>query len=92
VQGFAAHLPDAGVGLAPDAADQVGDLGEAPAGFAVQAPTGLSVDQRGLQEVAVNVQLGLLGGGVSDPDRARVLVAVELQRAFGSALSAIEGR
>ena len=89
-RGSASHLPDAGVGLAPDAADEVGDAGESPAGLAVQPPAGLRVDQRGLEQVAVDVELGLLGGVVADPDRARAPVAVELQRALGCALAAVE--
>ena len=90
LQGPAAHLPDAGVGLAPDAADEVGDAGEPPAGLAVQPPTVLRVDQRGLQQVAVDAQLGLPGGLVADPDRARAPVAVQLQRALGRTLTAVE--
>ena len=90
MRGLAAHLPDAGVGLAPDAADEVGDLGESPAGLAVEPPAGLRVDQRGLEQVAVDVELRLRGGGVADPDRARAPVAVELERALGCALAAVE--
>ena len=90
MQGLAAHLPDAGVGLPPDAADEVGDAGEPPAGLAVQPPARLRVDQGGLQQVAVDVQLGLPGGVVADPHRARAAVAVELQRALGRVLAAVE--
>ena len=90
VPGPAAHLPDAGVGLAPDAADEVGDAGESAAGLAVESPAGLRVDQGGLEQVAVDVQLGLRGGVVADPDRARAAVAVQLQRALGCALAAVE--
>ena len=70
VHGLASHLPDAGVGLAPDAADEVGDAGESAAGLAVEPAAGLRVDQGGLEQVAVDVQLGLRGGVVADPDRA----------------------
>ena len=65
-------------------------LGESPAGLAVQSPAGLRVDQGGLQQVAVDVELGLRGGVVADPDRARAAVAVELQRALGRALAAVQ--
>ena len=88
--GPAAHLPDTGVGLAPAAADEVGDAGESPAGLAVEPPAGLRVDQCGLEQVAVDVQLGLPGGVVADPDRARAAVAVQLERALGCALAAVE--
>jgi hypothetical protein len=80
VRGPASHLPDTGVGPAPAAADEVGDAGESTAGLAVEPPAGLRVDEGGLEQVAVDVQLGLRGGVVADRDRARAPVAVKLQR------------
>ena len=53
-------------------------------------PPASRVDQSGLQQVAVDVQLSLRRGGVADPDRARPAVAVQLQRALGRALAAVE--
>src|SRR5215212_9819662 len=90
VLGLASHLPDTGVGLAPDATDEIRDLAESPAGFAVQSPAGVCIDQRGLQQIAVYVQLELCGGVVADPDRAGVPVAVELECALGCARAAVE--
>ena len=87
---LAAHLPDTGVRLAPDAADEVGDAGESPACVAVDPATGLRVDQGGLEQVAVDVKLGLGGGGVADSDGARVLVAIQLERALGCTFAAVE--
>ena len=71
-------------------ADKVGDAGEAAAGLAVEAPACLRVDQRGLEQGPVDVELSLGRGGVPYPDRARAAVAVQLQRAFGCALAAVE--
>ena len=48
------------------------------------SPARLRVDQSGLQQVAVDVQLGLRRGVVADPDGARPAVAVQLERAFGA--------
>ena len=90
VQRLAADLPDAGVGLAPDAADEVGDRGEPAAGLAVDPPARLRVDQSGLQQVAVDVELGLRRGVVADPDGTRPAVAVQLERALRRALAAVE--
>ena len=90
MHGLASHLPDAGVGLAPDAADEVGDAGESAAGLAVEPAAGLRVDQGGLEQVAVDVELGLRGGVVADPDRARAPIAVQLERALGCALAAVQ--
>ena len=53
-------------------------------------PARLRVDQSGLQQVAVDVELGLRRGVVADPDRARAAVAVQLERALWRALAAVE--
>src|SRR5690348_12127538 len=90
MHGPAPHFPDAGVGLAPDAANEVGYLCESLRCVAIQSPTGLRVDERGLEQVAVYVQLGLRGGSVADANRPRAAVAVELEHAFGRTFAAVE--
>ena len=90
MRGLASHFPNTGVRLPPNAADQVGHGGKAPAGLAVEPTAGPRVDHGGVEQAAVDVQLSLGGGGVADPDRARAPVALELQRALGCELAAVE--
>ena len=89
VPGLAPHLPDSGVGLAPDAAYEVGVAGEALARLAVESSSGLRVDQGGLEEVAVDVELSLRGGVVAYAYRARAAVAVQLECPLGCALPTV---
>src|SRR6188472_4493265 len=90
VQRLAAHLPDARVGLAPDATDEVCDASESAAGLAVDPPARVRVDQSCLQQVAVDVELGLRGGVVADSYRTRSAVPIQLECPFGCALAAVE--
>ena len=74
---LAADLPDPTVGFDPALGGEVHQLDdEAPEvvvrGMAAEMPAPAQVDQG-----AVGVELELLGGRVADPDRARMLVAVE---------------
>ena len=89
VPGLAPHLPDSGVGLAPDAAYEVGVAGEALAGLAVESSSGLRVDQGGLEKVAVDVELSLRGGVVAYAYGARAAVAVQLECPLGCALPTV---
>ena len=61
-----------------------------PVLLAVTRPPALRVHQSGLQQVAVDVELGLRRGVVADPDRARPAVAVQLERALWRALAAVK--
>ena len=90
VPGLAPHLPDSGVGLAPDAAHEVGVAGEALARLAVESSSGLRVDQCGLEKVAVDVELSLRGGVVAHAYRARAPVAVQLECPLGCALPTVQ--
>jgi len=66
--GPAAHLPESGIALGPDAADQVSDLRQPTADIGVDRPAGLGVEPGGLEKIAVDVELELPGRSVPDPD------------------------
>jgi hypothetical protein len=72
----AAGLPDALIGLVPVLADPVGELGELrPAGMA--DPDAVPVGEVArVQQLAVDVELELVGGAVADPHRPGAGVAL----------------
>lgn len=69
------HLPQPGVGLGPAAGHQVGEAGHGPPGLGVEAVTGLVKDKGGIEHPAVDVELVLGPGGVSDADGTAPQVA-----------------
>jgi hypothetical protein len=77
VGGLTAHFPDAGVGLMPPHADEVGDTSEPVWDIAVKRVAGLGVQPGGLHQLAVGVELELVDGAVADADRRRVAVTGE---------------
>ena len=77
-------------GSPPDPADVVRHLGQPAADVGVDPMTGVRVEPRGLQQLAVGVELKLLGRGVADPHGARASVAVQRQRPLGRTRAAVE--
>src|SRR5581483_6953420 len=73
------ELPDPGVLVLPDAADVVGDLGDADAGVLVERVAVAHVELDRLEQVAVRAELELAGGAVSLPHRLRTAIAAELE-------------
>ena len=90
VRRLGAHLPDPGVGPAPQPADLVRDLAQPAAGLAVEPPAARRVAVRGLEQLAVDVELQLRRGGIADPDRPRPAIAGERQLALGRARATVE--
>ena len=74
----AAGLPDALVGLVPVLADPVDDPGEVLPGVVVDRGAVLVVEVDGVDQLAVDVELELVGGAVADPHRRRAAVALEV--------------
>jgi hypothetical protein len=73
-----AHLPDALVGLTPDALDVVDDRHPPVPHTCLQFLAGFDRHVRDHRELAVDVELELIGGCVADSDRLRALVTGEL--------------
>lgn len=65
----AAHLPDPRVGTRPDPGDEVGGFGEAPGHVPIEGTSGLCIQPRRLEQVAVHVQLELVERAIAHPDR-----------------------
>src|SRR4051812_38341449 len=57
VLGFAAHLPDPGIGPPPDPADEIGCLGQPLSDVTVYAMPAGGVEPSGLEELAVGIEL-----------------------------------
>ena len=64
-----ADLPDAGVRVSPPLAHEVGDEREIPPDVGAEAVARAGVDERGVQQLAVGVELELIGGAVADAYR-----------------------
>src|SRR2546429_3677122 len=90
MQRLAAHLPDAAVGLAPDLADEIGDLRQSAAGVGVEPTSCDGVEPGGLHQIAVDVELLLSGGAVADSYWARPAIAGQRQCDLRCALAAVE--
>ena len=60
------------------------------AGLAVELPTAARVTVRGLEQLAVDVELQLWRGGIADPDRTRAAIAGERQLSLGRASATVE--
>ena len=88
--GGGANLPDAGIGLAPVLADEVGDAREVAAGARAQRVALAGIDERAVEQLTVCVELDLTGGAVADPYRARATIAIERQCALGRVRTAVE--
>src|SRR6187401_2142423 len=84
VDRVASDLPYPGVGPAPDGAHQVRDVGEPAADVPVELLPGARVEPRGLEDVAIDVQLGLRNRGVTNANRSGSAVSVEAQSLLGS--------
>ena len=74
----AARLPDALVGLIPVVAQPLDDLVHLHPGVVGDRLAVLVVEVDGVDQLAVDVELKLRGGAVSDPHRGRALVALEV--------------
>jgi hypothetical protein len=70
-----AHLPDAVVGLVPNAGEMIQEHSLDPPGFAVGFELEPPHDVHRVHEFSVHVELQLLERGVADPHGAAVLVA-----------------
>jgi hypothetical protein len=73
---LASHLPDAGVRLAPDLRHEIGHVGQPAADVAVDPVAGAGIQPRGLQQLAVGVELSLAGRRAADAKGARSAIAV----------------
>ena len=67
---LAPHLPDPGVGLPPDQADEIRYLGQTSSDVSLDLVPGDCVHPRGLKQLAIGIQLELRCGGVADSHRA----------------------
>ena len=74
----AARLPDPLVGLVPVLADPVHDPYDRDPGVVVERRSVLVVEVERVDELAVDVELELLGRAVADPHRRRAAVALEV--------------
>src|SRR4051794_6497840 len=79
----AAYLPDPGVLLLPDRADEIGGGGQPAAGAGRQLPTCRDMQPRSVHHVAVDIELQLWCGGISDPNRTRLPIAIQRKFALG---------
>jgi len=84
VEGLASDLPDPRIRFLPDFGNVVDDLTDRlPVGLG-QCDSRACCFEDGQQELAVDVELALVGGLVADPDRLGVPVAREMaQGLFG---------
>jgi hypothetical protein len=76
----AAHFPDALVLPAPVAGHPIDQLAEVLPGIVADRGGVLVVQVGRVHQLAIDVQLQLLVGGVPDPDRLRPHVAVEVRQ------------
>ena len=90
VHRIAAHLPDPGVGLAPDLAHEVGHLANPPSRVRVEAATSRDVEPGRLQVIAIDVELDLVRSAVADANGRRAPVALEVKRPFPSLGPSVE--
>src|SRR4029450_8863213 len=92
VGAVAADLPDPGVGLTPPRCDLVGEAAHGPPGLRVESLAGTGEEPGGVQDPAVAVELVLVGGAVTDTDRAAVAAAgPAVKYPFGGWVAAVEG-
>src|SRR5581483_1734311 len=87
---LAANLPDAAVGLPPDLTDEVRGLGQPAAGLRVEAVGGATIKPSGLQQIAVDVELALVDGPVSDPHGLGVAISGQLELTLRRPGTAVE--
>ena len=89
----AADLPDALVGLIPVLADPVDDPRQVHPGLVRDGRGVLVVEVDRVDQLAVDVELELVGGPVPDPHRTRASVALEvvedLLRQLGAAVDPV---
>src|SRR5207249_11207722 len=86
-----ARLPDAFVGLAPMTAYVFAEAYQHALGLAIEARAGPRELRRGVDDLAVDVELQLLDGGVADAHRARAAVAAPaVQRALARRRIAVD--
>ena len=74
---LAPYLPDTGVGLTPERADEVGELSQTSCVLVLELARGLGQPHRGEHHLAVDVELELARGAVADAYRHRAAVAGE---------------
>src|SRR3989454_3520136 len=87
----AAHLPDALVRLAPVGADPVDQPDDVRPGVVPDGRAVLVVQVDGVHQLAVDVELEVVEGGVADTDRTRAHVALEVgQGLLGQRVAAVE--
>src|SRR5690348_10644675 len=79
VRRLRSYLPDPGVGLPPEVADEIGDLGDAMAMVTIELACEVGEQRHGREHLAVNVELQLSGGSVPDSNGSRTPVADERQ-------------
>ena len=88
---LAAHLPHAGVGLAPAPRGGVREIGDEPLDLRVELAELLAVQVQRVEQLAVDVELGLAPGAVADPDRGGVAPAAQVrQLALGEVVLAAD--
>ena len=88
---LAAHLPHAGVGLAPAPRGGVREIGDEPLDLRVELAELLAVQVQRVEQLAVDVELGLAPGAVADADRGRVAPAAQVgQLALGEVVLAAD--
>ena len=77
--GVAAHLPHPGVGLAPAPCSGVGEIGDEGLDLRVELAELFPVEVEGVQQLAVDVELYLIPGAVSNPHGRRVAPAAQMR-------------
>ena len=88
---LAAHLPDARVLLAPAPRRRVGQVGDEAWISGMQVAEPLAVEVQRVEQLAVDVELGLVPGAVADAHRARVAPAAQVrQLALGQVVLAAD--
>src|SRR5438093_10651573 len=83
-------LPDTGVRLAPVHADEVGDPRDVASGIPAKRMPLLDVLIDRVHELAVGVELQLVGGAVADTDRASLAVPAERERPLARVAAPVE--
>lgn len=75
----AANFPNALVGLVPMVRDEVDEVTLDVPGVFRRGEAEVAFEVGGVDDLAVNIELKLAGGGVADADRAGIFVAVEVR-------------
>src|SRR5262249_1443208 len=87
---IAAHLPNPGVRFRPYPTYQIGDPSESLTHVSVDPVAGSRVEDRGLQELAIGVELQLVHREIPDTNRGGAAIAAQWQFTLDGSIAAVE--